>query len=130
MRNRSFLFAPLALAACATTSPVPSSGMGTAGFDRTAAVGPLRITPLTLVEDSRCPQGVRCVWAGQVRITARIGGRGGVRTRELIAGKPVSIAAGMLTLETIAPPPPQPGAAIPRSAYRFGFRYTANIMQR
>lgn len=130
MHARSFLFAPLALAACATTGPAPSSGTGIAGFDRTAAVGPLRITPLTLVEDSRCPQDVRCIWAGQVRITARIRGREGVRTRELTEGKPVAIGAGMLTLEAVSPPSAQPGALIPRSAYRFGFRYTANVMQR
>ncbi|MDP3675914.1 MAG: hypothetical protein Q8R44_12610 [Novosphingobium sp.] len=121
---------PLALAACATTRPPPSSGTSFAGFNRTAAVGPLRITPLTLIEDSRCPQGVRCVWAGQVRMSARIDGRGGIRTRELILGHPMSVGSGMLVLETVAPPPHRPGTTIPRSAYRFGFRYTANEMQR
>jgi hypothetical protein len=128
MRNQLFLLAPLALAACATAAPPPSSGSGSAGFGQTARAGPVRITPLTLIEDSRCPQGVQCVWAGQVRISARIAGRGGIRTRELVLGKPVAVGSGMLVLETVAPPRHRPGVAIARSAYRFGFRYTANTM--
>lgn len=128
MRDHVILLAPLALAACATAAPPPSSGTGSAGFGQTARVGPLRVSPLSLIEDSRCGRGVRCIWAGQVRITARITGRGDPRVRELTTGKPVAVGSGMLVLETVAPPPRRPGEPIARTAYRFGFHYAANTM--
>jgi len=124
----------LALAACVTVYPPDeapaSSGVATAGFGQTARVGPLRVTPLALLEDSRCPALVKCVWAGQVRITARVKSDRGERTVELVSNRPVAAGSGMLVLENVGPPRAAPGQMPPRSAYRFTFRYTANIMPR
>jgi len=130
MRDTFPALALLALAACATTAAAPPSREAASfRFGQTARVGPLRVTPLALVEDSRCPQGVACVWAGQVRITARViaPGRNGVR--ELKSGEPVAIGSGMLVLEQVAPPAPRAGSKLPRAAYRFALRYTPNIMR-
>lgn len=40
-------------------------------------VGELTVTPIEVVEDSRCPTGVRCVWAGRLVVRTRIDGRTG-----------------------------------------------------
>ncbi len=32
----------------------------------------LRVTLLSVAEDSRCPEGVECVWAGNVRVVLRL----------------------------------------------------------
>lgn len=80
------------------------------------------ITPLRVEEDSRCPAGVQCVWAGQVRLTVRID-RGGSDTRELVSGKPVAAAGGTLELTEIAPTK-RKGVPLFPEDYRFGFSFT------
>ena len=133
MKALPLLAAVLALSACITVYPPDApaaNGAATARFGQTAKVGPLRVTPQTLIEDSRCPRGVSCVWAGQVRITATVTGAGPTRTPQLTSGKPISLGSGMLVLESVAPPAPAPGRKLGRADYRLTFRYTANIMPR
>lgn len=51
------------------------------------------ITPLAVVEDSRCPIDALCVQAGQLVVTARIDYPGGETTRTLTLGT-TTLAAG------------------------------------
>ena len=81
-----------------------------------------RITPLKVLEDSRCPIGVQCVWAGQVRVSVMIDTKGGSSTAALTGGKPVSTAAGALELTQIAPTK-RKGVTIYPEEYRFTFRF-------
>ena len=64
-------FAALMLSACVT---VPSQGptRATVRLGEAARLGPLGIRALSVVEDSRCPALVRCVWQGRlvVRVMA------------------------------------------------------------
>jgi len=120
MKRISLLFL-LALAACATMPP-PASAGPTAGIGQVAAVESIRVRPLALLEDSRCPASVRCVWAGQVRIRAEIMSRSGREVREMTSDKPVAVAGGTLTLVDVEPSKVAPVATDPR-AYRFTFRF-------
>ena len=119
--KRIFLLGVLALAACATLPP-PASAGPSAGIGKVATVETIRVRPLALLEDSRCPASVRCVWAGQVRIGAEIMSRNGREVRELTSDKSVAVAGGMLTLVAVEPPKVAPVATDPR-AYRFTFRF-------
>lgn len=38
--------------------------------------GGLRVRPLEVVEDSRCPQNARCIWAGRLRVRVAVEGVG------------------------------------------------------
>ncbi|HUQ14292.1 MAG TPA: hypothetical protein VM055_08470 [Novosphingobium sp.] len=113
--------AAVALSACVTVYPPDepaAEAVAYAHFNETATVGPARVTPLTLVEDSRCPTGVQCVWAGRVRITARIDGA----AREMTLGQPVTLDHGALTLVEVRPV--RVADVAPRPAdYVFGFRF-------
>jgi hypothetical protein len=114
------------LAACVTpgqgaTQPDPT--LRYARFGQTIAVGGARVTPLSLIEDSRCPASVTCVWRGQVRITARIVSARGNEVRELTSGKAIEVAGGMLELADVRPPRRTP-AAIPVGTYRLGLRFS------
>ncbi len=111
----------LALAACATVPP-PASAGPTAGIGQVAAVESIRVRPLALLEDSRCPASVRCVWAGQVRIRAEIMSSSSREVREMTSDKPVTVAGGTLTLVEVEPSKVAPVATDPRS-YRFTFRF-------
>ena len=95
-------FAALSLSGCMS---LPNYGNGTASarFGQTANVDGLHVTPLRLLEDSRCPRGVQCVWAGQVRISVSVRDGSGVDTRELTLGQPVDVSRGQLELVEVRP---------------------------
>ena len=120
--HRAALLIALALAACAT---VPAASAGpTAGFGQVARTDGPSVRPISLIEDSRCPVDVQCVWAGRVQILAEIDLRGGSETlrREITLGEPIAIDDGKLTLVAAEPVP----NALTRpnlNAYRFTFRF-------
>jgi hypothetical protein len=47
------------------------------GNQKTVARGELRIRFVTVMEDSRCPVGVNCVWAGNAKIQVKVSDRRG-----------------------------------------------------
>ncbi len=75
------LLAPVLLSACAvlpppdTTAPLP--GGSAVALDQKVQVGEVVVTPLAVVEDSRCPINTRCVWAGRLVVRTRIDGDAG-----------------------------------------------------
>lgn len=119
--KRMPLLALLALAACATVRPAAAAGP-TASFGQMARAGDLTVRPIALLEDSRCPASVQCVWAGQVRISAEVVSANGREMRELTLGKPIAIGGGNLALVEVQPAKLAPGATEPRE-YRFTFRF-------
>ena len=116
-----------ALAGCAAAPPAHTppvhDGLAWARFGETVYVDGPKVTPLTLVEDSRCPPWVECVWAGSVRITARIDLGARHEMRELSTGKPIPVADGTLELVDVTPPKSDKTAA----PYRFGFRFMGGL---
>ena len=125
MKQTLLLLAPLALAGCVTpgtpASSPDASGLSYARLGETVTVGGPRVTPLALIEDSRCPQGVQCVWAGRVRISATISTPTMKLTRELTLGEPFAVANGTLTLAEVRPSKRKDAPNAPGD-YRFGFR--------
>ena len=97
-----------------------------ARFGQTTYVDGPRVTPVRLLEDSRCPMEARCVWAGQVRIEARVRTGRSVRLRELTLGKPLRVADGMLELASVMPPR-STQHPLRRRDYRFGFRFDGGL---
>jgi hypothetical protein len=98
----------------------------TARLGQTVYVDGPRVTPLAVVEDSRCPTGVRCVWSGQVRLKVRVGlGRGPI-TKILTLGTATSVADGALTL-TQATPHPIFGKRTKPTDYRFAFSFAGGL---
>lgn len=80
----------------------------------------LAITPLEVVEDSRCPMNARCVWAGRVVVKTAIQ-RGTRRLeRRLTLGEPVATEFGRIVLDS-ATPEKMAGTDTPPEAYRFHY---------
>jgi hypothetical protein len=139
---RAFVFAALMLAACASapagtpdTSQLPEHirtdlaqrdatlrepGVVAAGLNQTADLGGgLRVRPLEVLEDSRCPQNARCVWAGRLRLRVNVEGVG---DREITLDEAAAeTPRGNFQLVAVSPGPwtDLPQGAVP---YRFGFR--------
>ena len=109
------------VSACASTSVAEPSGL-TTRLGQTALLDGVRVTPTKLLEDSRCPTSVRCIWAGRLRIEATIMIQGGSEKlrQEITLGQAVSLPKGRLMLSA-AEPAPTAGKPITPDAYRFIF---------
>jgi hypothetical protein len=121
MKTAAILLAPIALAAVAVSAAPPPRTV-TARIGETVHIHGIRLRPIEVLEDSRCPQNTRCVWAGRVRLSVRMDGV----TRELTLGRPVPIVGGTLQLAAVLPPRITAGRPIPPGAYRFGFMFQSN----
>lgn len=109
------------LAACAS---VATPGMAdTAALGETIRLGELEVTPRTVIEDSRCPAGVTCVWAGRVVLRADVSD-GARRARDLILGEPIPAAGGTLMLSAVLPAR-RADTPIAPADYRFRFAVDA-----
>lgn len=114
------LLASLALAACATAPPVQFGP--TAGLGQIAAGNGLQVRPIEVVEDSRCPAAVNCVWAGRLTVRARMNGPGWTQIRDFALGVPQTVDQHQVTLIS-AEPQKQAGAETDPRAYRFTFQF-------
>ena len=142
---RAVLFAAFALAACAspagggagdpTPTPQPehirmdleqraealrAEGVVAAGIGEIADLGGgLRVRPLEVLEDSRCPQNARCVWAGRLRLRVSVEGVGERDIEDNAEG--LQTPRGNFPLAVVSP-----GAWTDwpngKPPYRFGFR--------
>ncbi len=84
------------------------------------------ITPLEVVSDSRCPQGVQCIWEGTVSLKVRIeeAGKNTVEEKVLEMGKPSYFLGGSITLYSTSPYPVY-GKEINESDYLFTFNFSS-----
>jgi hypothetical protein len=87
-----------------------------------ANLGIVRVTPLQVIEDSRCAAGAQCEQPGQVRIRATVGTPNGEHRRTLTLGRPQAIGGGILLLREVQPRPVAKGR-IPRGDYSFVLYY-------
>lgn len=126
------LFALLALAvpasaaaqsvAVATTSGGPhsrSSVTVTAALGQTVRINRFRLKPVAVVEDSRCPSEVTCVWRGRIVVRLSVAG---AQPITLENDKPVAFRGGTLTL-TGASPVSRRGEKVDPASYRFRLTY-------
>ena len=123
-RLAAFTFpSALLLSACATTAGAPLPDGSEVALGQKAYVdGPL-VQPVEVVEDSRCPTNVRCVWAGRVRVKMLwIRGNGEKQPFEVTLGEPAQLADGHFTLESVRPEK-RTDTMIKPGDYRFSFRF-------
>jgi len=118
------MFACVALAACATIPPAEAGP--TAGLGQVAYTNGIRVRPISVLEDSRCPANVQCVWAGRLVVRSDVIGGSWHRTLDLELGKPQHVADGSLTLVSAAPQKVAGAVTDPR-AYRFTFDFQGGI---
>ena len=136
MKQMLLSLAALPLAACiapySAPLPVPfgpppftsATAMVTIGFGGTAMVNGVALRPLAVVEDSRCPINVQCVWAGRLVVRTRLTLRGGAEAREtdFTLGVPQTIPGGILTLVRAEPPKIAEATSPPASLFTYELR--------
>jgi len=65
--------------------------------------GGVYITPLKVLSDSRCPEDVQCIWAGEVRILARISDGKEVREVTLVESTTFEFQGKIIELTGVRP---------------------------
>ncbi len=120
-----FAVFPLLIASCAGVAPSLPDGTNVALGQKALVDGPL-IMPVEILEDSRCPANARCVWAGQVKISAVWVRPAGNQRIELTSGKPLSLADGKLTLTDVRPTK-MTGRIIEPKDYRFTLTFEGGL---
>lgn len=97
-------------------TPVPA---GTAvAIDRPVRLGGIVVTPKEVVEDSRCPTDVQCVWAGRLIVRTRIDGDGWRDTTDIRLGESYGTHGHVVALVS-AEPGTVAGSETARPLYRF-----------
>ena len=121
---------PLALTAAllagCVTSRTNDDGSVNAKLGQTVNVGGPWVTPLAVLEDSRCPMEARCIWAGRVRLTVRVTTGAGSAVRELDSDKPLQVGDGQLVLQGTMPPRSTQRTLVP-SDYRFTLKFSGRL---
>lgn len=127
MRTAFAIPALAMLAACATLpdQPIfdngPPAPQGTSvALDEPVWVGSIVATPKEVLEDSRCPENARCVWAGRLVVSTRIDGAGWRETVPLTLGEPRATHGTTITLVS-GIPGARAGEVTPPTAYRFAY---------
>lgn len=131
MRNTLLLLVPVALASCAAapqpdSAPEPQDNLARAALGERVYVDGPYVTPLEVLEDSRCPVNARCVWAGRVRVSVKIDLGSGSADYIIGNDEPLRIADGYLSLDEIRPERVA-GKPVAPAEYRFGFSFAGGL---
>lgn len=117
---------PALLGACtiipASVDPrnTPAPAASAVALGQPVMVGALVVTPIEVIEDSRCPINARCVWAGRLVVATRIAGSGRNEAANLTLGEPYS-ANGETVVLASGNPAPETGREIAMADYRFTY---------
>jgi len=101
-------------------------GIARAGLNQRVFVDGPYVTPLAVLEDSRCPMNARCIWAGRVRLSVKVELGSGSEIREIGTDAPIQIADGQLSLVEVQPDKVA-GSNTEAAAYRFGFSFAGGL---
>lgn len=89
-------------------------------IDQGASALGVKVVPLEVLEDSRCPEDVTCIWAGTVRVRAQLESGLGTADQIFTLGEPITTEAEEITLVDVRPST-HSSSAIDLGDYRFVF---------
>ena len=95
-------------------------GNVTLNIGATAQFKDISIKPISIEEDSRCPTGAQCVWAGRVRIKIQVVSGTGASTSIVTLGEVFMTGGKRITLSAVTPEKRQQ-VQISASDYRLTF---------
>lgn len=118
--------ASLLTAGCAVVPKVNTDGATEVKIGQQADLGGPKVTVLRVLEDSRCPVDVNCVWAGRVKLSVRIELGSSTSIKELASNEPLQVADGMLEL-TGTKPAKSTQREIAPGDYRFALKFSGGL---
>jgi hypothetical protein len=109
----------------AITPPVTvtaENGELTLFMGQTGVASALTLVPHELLEDSRCPEGVQCVWAGRVRLAVALAGTWGATDHVFTMGQSITSGGGETVTFVEVTPAKVASSSVPVADYRFTFK--------
>jgi hypothetical protein len=91
------------------------------GLNKSATLLDVKITPLEVLEDSRCPIDVQCIQAGRVRVRVELVSGLGTAREIFEIDKSITTEAEEVKLLNVLPLP-KAGQKIPLNSYVFSFQ--------
>lgn len=96
---------------CTFTCPTTTSSSGVAKIDvnvqaklgEKVQIAGLTVTPVAIVEDSRCPQDVQCIQQGSVRVFVAVTSAMGTSHQTMDLNQPITTEAEAITLIAVSP---------------------------
>lgn len=113
--------APGQLPAGDGTPVKPEEGQVTLRLNESASFGGVTITPKAVVDDSRCAEGVQCIWAGTVKVRTEIVSGLGTANEVIELGKSITTEAEEVALVAVTPSR-KPGSEISPADYRLTYQ--------
>lgn len=126
MKTALAILAGTLLTACATVRAEPAPVEGPVAMGQAAFVDGPVVTPIEVIEDSRCPMNARCIWAGRLILRVNVLGGSWRRSMDLTLGEPQHVADGALALVSVTPEQ-QTGSEIAPGDYRFAFEFQGGL---
>lgn len=80
----------------------------------------IQVTPIAIVEDSRCPTDVQCIWAGRLVVKTELKSGTVLETRDMELGVGTTFQDKEITLAS-ATPHPKSGKLIDKNDYRLKY---------
>ena len=112
--------------ACASVPPVNADGSSEARLGEMVNLGGPKVTVLRVLEDSRCPVEVDCVWAGRIKVSVKIELGSKTTEGELASDQPLPVADGLLTLVSATPAKSSQRTIAPGD-YRFALKFSGGL---
>ena len=127
MQWKPFLFATLALGACAGSAPpsgIPGCYEGPCiAIGASQQFGIMTVTPLEVLSDSRCPIEAECAWAGELKVRTRVDIGHETIEVDIIARQKFRINGGDLLLAEVAPDASSQWPQLKPKDYAFRFTF-------
>lgn len=100
--------------------PGPTRATVTAHVGQTISAVGISITPTAVVDDSRCPANVQCIWAGTVHVSAKLSSGMGDSNVTFELGQSITTETEFVTLTAVSPAK-NSGTEISQSQYLLTF---------
>ena len=120
------IFIMTSVATASTAAQTPQTVTVKAGKQKSASKSKLKIKFVSVIEDSRCPENVQCVWAGNAKIKVIVTSERGSETFEMNTGmgpQGNQFDGWAITLESLTPTP-RAGSKTAAKAYIAKFTIT------
>jgi hypothetical protein len=104
-----------------TPAPLPQTpttlpfGETSLKIGETATFPGLSLTLRRMFDDSRCPTGVTCIWAGTVKAEIVVSSGLGISTSTIELGNSITTEAEEITLKAVSPHPKEGSPIDPKS---------------
>ncbi len=108
------------------TNPPAQPRLVTVSYQESKTIGQLTITPNAIIEDSRCPGNVNCIWAGQIIISVQLSSPNTpTQTYDMELGDSVTFGNYVIGFDDVRPYPNTESPIAPAD-YQFNFTIDQN----